>query len=279
MDLTKELDILGTDGVTKIKDLDLTPYLQGLQKLEDNTATKEEVQDLYLLGFTSGELLGLSWVYNSRQALFSMLTKRHANYKEVNKANRLKLEKALAYYYGFILVEQGHMEEINRFFGGNQTRIIKYYISQGGQHDLWEEREYTAGMYVNVIPFLTTEKTIRQVAEELSQKPESDRTEDEQDFLDMSEAQYNSLQACYGRIKKIEVMNAIYKNKTKEEVNNEHYVLDKTYKTYYTNAIKKVKQLYKKYKTEPNVVQRIKYELRVTGQGANDFIEGIISGL
>lgn len=276
MDLTQELHKLGTDGVIKIKDLDLTPYLQGLQKLEDNTATKEEVQDLYLLGFTSGELLGLSWVYNSRQALFSMLTKRHANYKEVNKENRLKIEKALVYYYGFILVEQGHMEEINRFFGGNQSRIIKYYISQGGQQDLWEERVYTDGMYVNVIPFLTGEKTIRQVAEELSQKPESDLTEDERYFLSMSEAQYNSLQACYGRIKKIEIMNAIYQNKTKEEINQEHYVLDKTYKTYYTNAIKKVKQLYNKYKHEPNVVQRIKYELRVTGKGANEFINQVI---
>lgn len=276
MDLTQELHKLGTDGVIKIKDLDLTPYLQGLQKLEDNTATKEEVQNLYLLGFTSGELLGLSWVYNSRQALFSMLTKRHANYKEVNKANRLKIEKALEYYYGFILVEQGHMEEINRFFGGNQSRIIKYYISQGGQQDLWEERVYTDGMYVNVIPFLTGEKTIRQVAEELSQKPESDLTEDERYFLSMSEAQYNSLQACYGRIKRIEIMNAIYQNKTKEEINQEHYVLDKTYKTYYTNAIKKVKQLYNKYKHEPNVVQRIKYELRVTGQGANEFINQVI---
>lgn len=276
MDLTKELDILGKDRVTKIKDLDLTPYLQGLQKLEDDTATKEEVQELYLLGFTSGELLGLSWVYISRQALFSMLTKRHPNYREVNKANRLKLEQALEYYYGFILVEQGHMEEINRFFGGNQSRIIKYYISQGGQQDLWEERVYTDGMYVNVIPFLTGEKTIRKVAEELSQKPESDLTEDERYFLSMSEAQYNSLQACYGRIKKIEIMNAIYQNKTKEEVNQEHFVLDKTYKVYYTNAIKKVKQLYKKYKTEPNVVQRIKYELRVTGQGANEFINQVI---
>lgn len=276
MDLTQELDILGKDRVTKIKDLDLTPYLQGLQKLEDDTATKEDIQDLYLLGFTSGELLGLSWAYNSRQALFSMLTKRHANYKEVNKANRLKVEKALAYYYGFILVEQGHMEEINRFFGGNKSRIIKYYISQGGQRDLWEERVYTDGMYVNVIPFLTGEKTIRKVVEELSQKPESDLTDDERYFLSMSEAQYNSLQACYGRIKKIEIMNAIYQNKTKEEVNQEHFVLDNTYKTYYTNAIKKVKQLYNKYKTEPNPVQRIKYELRVTGQGANEFINQVI---
>ena len=71
-------------------------------------------------------------------------------------------------------------------------------------------------------------------------------------------------------------MNAIYQNKTKEEINQEHYVLDKTYKTYYTNAIKKVKQLYNKYKHEPNVVQRIKYELRVTGQGANEFINQVI---
>lgn len=276
MDLTQELDILGKDRVTKIKDLDLTPYLQGLQKLEDDTATKEDIQDLYLLGFTSGELLGLSTAYNSRQALFSMLTKRHANYKEVNKEKRLELEKALEYYYGFILVEQGHMEEINRFFGGNKSRIIKYYISQGGQQDLWEERVYTDGMYVNVIPFLTGAKTIRKVVEELSQKPESDLTDDERYFLSMSEAQYNSLQACYGRIKKIEIMNAIYQNKTKEEINQEHFVLDNTYKTYYTNAIKKVKQLYNKYKTEPNVVQRIKYELRVTGQGANEFINQVI---
>lgn len=279
MDLLQELRILRDRGVTRVHDFDLTEYLEGLHKLETDTATKKEVQALYLKGFTSGELLGLSTAYNSRQALFSVLTKRQANYKDVNRMVRGQLEDLLAYYYGYVLVEDGDTSEINRFFGGNQTRIIKYYISQGGQHDLWEEREYTAGMYVNVIPFLTTEKTIRQVAEELSQKPESDRTEDEQDFLDMSEAQYNSLQACYGRIKKIEVMNAIYKNKTKEEVNNEHYVLDKTYQTYYTNAIKKVKQLYNKYKHEPNVVQRIKYELRVTGQGSNDFIEGIISGL
>ena len=276
MDLLQELRLLRDKGVTQIKDLSLAPYLEGINKLETDTATKEEVQTLYLQGFTSGELLGLSTAYNSRQALFSILTKRQANYKEVNKAKRIELEKALAYYYGFILVEQGHMEEINRFFGGNQSRIIKYYISQGGQQDLWEERVYTDGMYVNVIPFLTGAKTIRQVAEELTQKPESDLTEDERYFLSMSEAQYNSLQACYGRIKKIEIMNAIYQNKTKEEINQEHYVLDKTYKTYYTNAIKKVKQLYNKYKHEPNVVQRIKYELRVTGQGANEFIKQVI---
>lgn len=276
MDLLQELRLLRDKGVTQIKDLSLAPYLEGLNKLETDTATKEEVQTLYLQGFTSGELLGLSTAYNSRQALFSMLTKRHANYKEVNKEKRLGLEQALAYYYGFILVEQGHMEEINRFFGGNKSRIIKYYISQGGQQDLWEERVYTDGMYVNVIPFLTGAKTIRKVAEELSQKPESDLTEDERYFLSMSEAQYNSLQACYGRIKKIEIMNAIYQNKTKEEINQEHFVLDNTYKTYYTNAIKKVKQLYNKYKTEPNPVQRIKYELRVTGQGSNDFINQVI---
>lgn len=276
MDLLQELRLLRDKGVTQIKDLSLASYLEGLNKLETDTATKEEVQTLYLQGFTSGELLGLSTAYNSRQALFSMLTKRHANYKEVNKAKRLELEQAMAYYYGFILVEQGHMEEINRFFGGNQSRIIKYYISQGGQQDLWEERVYTDGMYVNVIPFLTGEKTIRQVVEELRNKSESDLTDDERYFLGMSEAQYNSLQACYGRIKKIEIMNAIYQNKTKEEVNQEHFVLDNTYKTYYTNAIKKVKQLYKKYKTEPNVVQRIKYELHVTGQGANEFINQVI---
>lgn len=279
MDLTHELHIMRTDGVTKIKDLDLTAYLQGLQKLEDDTATKEEVQDLYLLGFTSGELLGLSSAYNSRQALFSVLSKKHANYKDINREKRQEVEDHLTYYYGYVLVEQGDVTEANRIFGDNQTRMIKYYISQGGEKDLWTERTYSQGMYVNILPFLKSDKSIRQVIDELSAKPEIERTYDEQYFLDMDEAQYNSLQACYGRIKKIEVMNAIYQNKTYDEILEEHFVLDKTYNTYYNNAIKQVKKLYNKYQGEANIVQLIKYHLRVTGKGANEFIEGVIDEL
>ena len=279
MELIHELHIMRTEGVTRIKDLDLTAYLQGLHKLETDTATKEEVQALYLLGFTSGELLGLSSAYNSRQALFSVLSKRHANYKDINREARQEVEDHLTYYYGYVLVEQGDMTEANRIFGDNQTRMIKYYISQGGSKDLWTERTYTQGMYVNVLPFLKSDKSIRQVIEELSAKPEAERTYDEQYFLDMDEAQYNSLQACYGRIKKIEVMNAIYQNKTYDEILEEHYVLDKTYNTYYNNAIKQIKKLYTKYQGEANIVQRIKYELRVTGTGANEFIEGVLAEL
>lgn len=279
MELIHELHIMRTEGVTRIKDLDLTAYLQGLHKLETDTATKEEVQALYLLGFTSGELLGLSSAYNSRQALFSVLSKRHANYKDINREARQEVEDHLTYYYGYVLVEQGDVSEANRIFGDNQTRMIKYYISQGGLKDLWSERTYTQGMYVNVLPFLKSDKSIRQVIDELSAKSELERTYDEQYFLGMDEAQYNSLQACYGRIKKIEVMNAIYQNKTYDEILEEHYVLDKTYNTYYNNAIKQIKKLYSKYQGEANIVQRIKYELRVTGTGANEFIGGVLAEL
>lgn len=276
MDLIHELGIMRLEGVVESKGFDLRPYLEGLHKLEQDSAVKKEVQELYLMGFTSGELLGYSTAYNSRQALFSALHTREPEYTRINKEHRGLVEEAITYYYAYTLVEDtGDLTEAERIFDNNKTRFLKYYISQGGQRDLWSEKVYSSGAYVDLIPFLTSDKSIRQVIDEINLKNKDDLTYDEQRLISLDSSQLNSLQACYGRIKKIDTMNSIYKNKSLSEIRSQHYLLDNTYKNYYNKAVNKVKQLLTKYQDEANLVQRVKYELKITGQGAAEFITGI----
>lgn len=254
-------------GVTSIGSKDISDFLGKYKQLQEGNLDKEDIPWMFIKGLTSGEILEHPQHYNTRQGLYSKLSRVYGkDYKAQNVKNRKALSSLCIYYFWKEAIDEGALdidEILEKYVTGTKKRFIKYYIAQGGERDIWEKGSTSKSKYDKFFPFMNQLKSIEKVIDELKEK--DNLSELEQELLGLTHEELQSLKAGYGRIKKKQIHEAIISGMSKEDVINNFNITSYQYGVHYQNVAKKYQQVWKQVKGRTNTLQWLKYKLKVVG--------------
>lgn len=272
--LIKGLQFLKERRVTELKGVDLEPWYEIEAKLREVNYTKDEVHQAYLAGFTSGELLPNNPHYNTRQALYANLDRIAPNnsYREINKKNRDLVLSLVKYYKAYVIVElTGDLTYAEEEFKNNRSQMILYYLDNGGTRDIWQEGSHTQTKYAPYFKYMDQGCAIEHVISGLQEQ--GVQTDEEQQLVNLTSKELNSLKAAYGRNKKQKVLELILTGVTEQEILERYHMSAKQYKKHYKNVAGEVKKCYNSLSNKDNHVQKIKYLLKVVGDATDTITE------